>query len=343
MFYIGNFADMDVDESDWDSDNQKLVIGEHDNLSLVDIDEHDVDDDGVIYDNEGKSSDYLSYDVGNGPVSSALDSSSLYEADILLGDGSVLSVQVLVLQSEDGDVFVSEYPGGSLDGLNVQSITLTDLVNSNAAGINAGNSDVEGASVVCFCMGTRITTPTGPVPVEMLKPGDMVSTLDHGPQPVVWQDRTTLIRPGSNAPILFAKGSLGDGSPSDVLRLSPQHRVFMRSRIAKRMYGTSEILLAARYFEALDSVARALPFMPVTYHHFACRSHEIIFANGAQVETFLPGPTGLKSLSHMARAALPKGLMSMQPARKIVRGQKARNLIRRHAQNPNRRLAELGA
>ena len=38
----------------------------------------------------------------------------------------------------------------------------------------------------CFAAGTRIATPQGARPVETLCPGDLVTTLDHRPQPLRW-------------------------------------------------------------------------------------------------------------------------------------------------------------
>lgn len=41
-----------------------------------------------------------------------------------------------------------------------------------------------GYAVVCFTAGTLIETPTGATLAEALRPGDMVQTLDNGPQPI---------------------------------------------------------------------------------------------------------------------------------------------------------------
>ncbi|MBL9056263.1 MAG: Hint domain-containing protein, partial [Rhodobacteraceae bacterium] len=41
-------------------------------------------------------------------------------------------------------------------------------------------------TAICFLRGTRITTPDGPRAIEDLAEGDLVTTLDHGPQPIRW-------------------------------------------------------------------------------------------------------------------------------------------------------------
>lgn len=61
----------------------------------------------------------------------------------------------------------------------------------NAVGtLSIRSNDIQG--VACFCAGTLIETPDGPVPVESLVPGDLVITRDHGPQPLRWIGGTRL-------------------------------------------------------------------------------------------------------------------------------------------------------
>jgi hypothetical protein len=87
MFYAGNFADMDTFEGNQTNEQPDYVLGTHDDLVVTSVSEVDVDEDGVIYDDEYGTGDYLRYDLGTGTATTALDSTSLYNADILLGDG----------------------------------------------------------------------------------------------------------------------------------------------------------------------------------------------------------------------------------------------------------------
>ena len=66
----------------------------------------------------------------------------------------------------------------SKDGTFDNQIDVDGLI-ANAA---AGNGLV--ANLLCFALGTWITTPNGQVPIEELAAGDMVVTMDHGPQPI---------------------------------------------------------------------------------------------------------------------------------------------------------------
>jgi len=45
------------------------------------------------------------------------------------------------------------------------------------------------------------------------------------------------------APVCIRKGALGAGLPDKDLLLSQQHRLLVRSRVAERMFGTSEVLI----------------------------------------------------------------------------------------------------
>ena len=103
MFYAGNFADMDTFEGNQTNEQPDYVLGTHDDLVVTSVSEVDVDEDGVIYDDEYGTGDYLRYDLGTGTATTALDSTSLYNADILLRDGSTMSVPVLVIQAANGE------------------------------------------------------------------------------------------------------------------------------------------------------------------------------------------------------------------------------------------------
>ena len=50
-------------------------------------------------------------------------------------------------------------------------------------------------ALVCFASGTLIKTPNGQTLIEQLAPGDMVLTMDHGPQPIRWIGSSKRTRP----------------------------------------------------------------------------------------------------------------------------------------------------
>lgn len=310
MFYAGNFADMDTFEGNQTNEQPGNVLGTYDDLTITTItsvSEVDVDDDGVIYDDEFGTGDYLSYDTGGGTVNSALDSTSLYNADILLGDGSTMSVPVLVLQTANGDVFISEFPANPLDGLAIQSISLVSLNTSDASGINRGVSDVQGATIVCFATGTKIATQHGERSVETLKVGDKVMTLDHGLQPIRWIHFHDCPLDGverSAKPLLIAAGSLGKGVPKQDLIVSPQHRIFVGGAGQLGTDFDDEALVPAKSMTALTGVRHMAGKRHITWVHFACDRHEVVSANGCLTESLLLLPMVLKGLTWQERRDL---------------------------------------
>ena len=334
MFFLGNLTQTDTDESNFTTENANAILGSYGKPPIVELTNYDQNDDGAILDDEDNpAGDYIGYDAGSGSTFQFVDSTVYYNADVLLGDGSTITLILMVIQTQNGDTFAVDLNGSDeLENQSIQSITLNS-VESDGYGGYWSSTSVNGASVVCFCVGTKIATPHGEVAVEALRVGDKVLTLDHGPQPVIWTNTTTILRPGHRAPITFASGSLGQGVPAQTLRVSPQHRLLLRSRIARRVQGSCEVLIAAKDLLRLRGATQGLPFVPTTYCHFACHNHEVVFANGIEAETFLLGPTAAKLLSARARSTLEDRQPSLEPARPILSGHKAHALVRRHIAN----------
>ncbi len=205
--------------------------------------------------------------------------------------------------------------------------------------------------IPCFTRGTLIQTPQGPVPVEQLQVGDKVVTRDNGPQAIMWIGSSpvsarTLERLPRLRPIRIQQGAFGEGAPSQDLMVSPQHRVLVRSRIARRMFGTDEVLVAAKHLVTLPGIDCAEDVEEVEYLHFLLRKHEIVESNGAWTETLYTGQQALKAVGAEAHAEIftlfPELRdMSEEPvgARQLVPGRQSRALARRHARN-NRTLIE---
>ncbi|TDT77720.1 Hint domain-containing protein [Litoreibacter halocynthiae] len=329
FIYIGNFADMDTNEGDWDTENPNLVLGVHDDLVITTLTQVDGNNDGLINDDEaGNPNDYVGYDVGNGTTTQWVDSTSEYNAIVTLGDGTQMVIELVVIQTQAGDVFVADlYNRTDLDAKAIQSVELTSLKASNY-GSYYSEQGVSGTSVVCFAAGTAIHGAQGPVRVENIQPEDKIWTLDRGFQPVRNIMRRALLRPDHNAPVRIAKGALCQGIPRRTLFVSPQHRVLLTTRVAKNMLGDSDVLIAAKHLIGLDGITQQLPFLPVSYTHLLFDRHEIILANGAAVESLL---TGAQTRRILAASGLPPD--PMRPARTVLEGPRARRLIARHLAN----------
>jgi len=164
-------------------------------------------------------------------------------------------------------------------------------------------------SIPCFERGTLIDTPGGPRPVEDLRPGDQVSTLWHGAQPIVWTrgSRITLPLDGQDAvPIRIRAGALGAGQPARDLTISPQHRILVGTQGQLDGFFRTPALATAKSLTTLPGVQRLSGRRSVSYHHFALARHEVVRANGALAETLLLGPMVLGGLPNEDRRELAK-------------------------------------
>jgi hypothetical protein len=122
--------------------------------------------------------------------------------------------------------------------------------------------------------------------VEDLDEGDLVETFDDGAQPVRWVGQRTVPAEGALAPIRIEANTFGDHA---TLVVSPQHRVLLRDAAAEMLFGESEVLVKAKDLLGHDQVCRETGGS-VTYFHILFDSHQIVFSQGLETESFLPGP-----------------------------------------------------
>lgn len=153
---------------------------------------------------------------------------------------------------------------------------------------------------ICFVRGTLIDTVTGPRPVETLQVGDLVQTLDDGPQPIRWCAGRSFAASGARAPIVFAPGAIGN---TRRFAVSPQHRILVSDWRAQLWCGADQVLVPARAF-VNGTTVRQMTKGRVTYHHIMFDTHQIVMAEGVASESFHPGAQGIRGLSDAARAEL---------------------------------------
>lgn len=153
-------------------------------------------------------------------------------------------------------------------------------------GANTDTGFVNVSSVPCFVAGTLIRTPQGEVPVERLRPGDLVETRDDGAQPLRWIGGRTVAARDMFAPIRIRGGTYGNHR---MLMVSPEHRILVRDSRAELLFGDAEVLIAAKDLVNGHSV-RWAPGGQVTYLHLMFDRHQVIFSEGLETESFLPGP-----------------------------------------------------
>jgi hypothetical protein len=259
-----------------------------------------------------------------------------------------------VMQLTDGRLYIIPPINGAspdyaffsaLNGTFLESITFNSVAVWNFASPRNRMSGVEimDSNPVCFARDTEIMTQHGAMWVQDITAGDLILTMDGGYKPVRWIG-STKITPAAMArnpqfrPIRITAGSLGAGMPANDLIVSPQHRIMVRSKIAERMFGAPEVLIAANKLVSLDGVAIADDVSEVEYFHILFDAHELIIANGIATESLFTGPEAIKSVSNAARreimALFPQILEPddrRRPARPIVQKAGAiQNFVLRH-------------
>jgi hypothetical protein len=170
----------------------------------------------------------------------------------------------------------------------------------------AGQNALAWDAVFCFTHGTLIDTPQGPRLIEDLVPGDLVTTLANGSQPLRWVGTRALTAADLRArpelcPIRIEAGVLGNARP---LLVSPQHRVLISDWQAQVYFGEDQVLIAAKALENGRTIRPILPEAGVVYCHLLFDRHEVILAEGALSESFHPGEIGLEALDGAQRAEI---------------------------------------
>ncbi|WP_172975686.1 Hint domain-containing protein [Roseivivax sp. THAF40] len=311
MIFLGNFADVDTDETDADAESANTLLGTYDafsDLQLVEVTNEDVDNDGAIRDDEFGTGDFVTYTRDGTNYVAKSDTTMDMWVRITDEQGNVSDIEVAGIQMDNGDFFITDlFNAGTLDNLTIRSVEVYSIPDTNFAGYTS-TYNVSNTSV-CYCSGTMIRTAEGDVAVEQLRPDMRLLTFDQGLAPLLWIGSQRYQRPGPSAPVTIGPGSLGPGRPDRALHVSPQHRLLASGPVVRRMFGTDHVLLPAKRLLPLPGIARADPSKPVRYWHLLCDGHEVIFANGMPAETLFLGPMAWQSLSGKKRAEIAKALV----------------------------------
>lgn len=368
-FYLGTMSDLDPDEANYLTENAGNMVGLtfgtggevisngtdlgdaysifgsapnetplYESIVLLDV--NDGNGDGITTANDNYSvADDLTYEGST----SALDSVLSYNVTVTYTDGTTATTTMLIMQDESGRVFLSPHTEGHVDNdvLDDHPIVSIQIDSVAGDGYSGVYNDVEqDAFITCFAAGTLIATKQGLKNIARLCVGDKVCTMDHGFQPIRWIGARRVRALGAFAPIKIAAGALGQGLPVRDLRVSPQHRILVRSKIAQRIFGCSEVLLAAKKMLKIPGVSVAEDGGYVTYWHFLFDRHEIVFSEGAATESFYTGPEALNALDDAGRAEIfalfPELAQSSglcRPARPIAQGKQQKQLMARHQKN----------
>ncbi|TNF23049.1 MAG: hypothetical protein EP318_01525 [Rhodobacteraceae bacterium] len=204
--------------------------------------------------------------------------------------------------------------GGAVDYSDNTQFGSGSLTFSDASG-DKSSFTAENTGVVCFTTGTAIRTPRGDVLIEDLRLGDLVTTLDNGPQRIRWIGRRRLDRAALQAnpnlrPILVRRGVLG--AERDLL-VSPQHGLLVGRR-------GDHLARAKHLAQNTRGIRVAHGKRCVTYIHLMFEAHQIVFAENTPAESFYPGPMALDMMESGPR----NEMLRQFPELSAVKGERRR-------------------
>jgi hypothetical protein len=197
----------------------------------------------------------------------------------------------------DGDILVIDYPGittyaelepylsddgdwGTLISLPDGSVTQVKWLNYNSQ--SASDFSFQ-SGPVCFLKGTLIDTAKGPRPIETLRPGDLIETLDNGMKPIRFiSHRCYKFKSHHHKmkPIRIRPNALGPDTPTRELLVSPQHRIALPQH-------DPTCIVAAKKLLGLPGVMERPSCQSARYYHLLLEQHQLVRANGAWAETLL--------------------------------------------------------
>ena len=199
------------------------------------------------------------------------------------------------------------------------SYTVTNVGSPNSTNY----SELSSPGITCYAPGTLIDTPDGPRAIETLRPGDLVLTVDHGPQPIRWVRQNDHPLAGADVedkPVLIQAGALGAGRPLTDLIVSPQHRILVGAGGQLTQYFRAAAFAPAKALTRLGGIRHMKGKTKITWIHFACDRHEVVTANSCLSESLLPGPMVLNGLTLEERRTL------MNIFKCIAKGNEALNI-----------------
>ncbi|WP_244424553.1 Hint domain-containing protein [Methylobacterium nodulans] len=135
-------------------------------------------------------------------------------------------------------------------------------------------------TVDCFVVGTRLLTPQGERLIEDLAVGDLVTTADGAPRPIIWIGRRRVridTHPQADLvrPVWIQAEAVAPGIPQRDMVLSPGHGVFFDGHLIPIGCLVN------------GQTIRTVPCAEVEYMHVELDLHDIVLAEGLPCESYL--------------------------------------------------------
>jgi hypothetical protein len=147
-----------------------------------------------------------------------------------------------------------------------------------------------------YLLGTYINTPEGERRIEDLKIGDPIIVLSGKRKPIKWigrlrfENNSECLAEGAG-PIRIRRFALDARTPHRDLYLTPNHRIYIDG-----------MLIPAKYFVNGLSITPAAPegAEVIDCFHIELFDHDILYAEGAMIETFRTWPGSHKNFDNLA-------------------------------------------
>jgi len=155
-----------------------------------------------------------------------------------------------------------------------------------------------------FSRGSLVETDVGPIAIEDLLPGDRILTASGSFEPVLWKGSTTIIpgRPGPNGRNLkltrIMSDSFGMQRPMSCMIAGPSARLLATPDHLRSLAHGNLLLTPVQEFVDGANVIETAPPTPVELFHLCLRRHTTIRVGGLDFETYHPGETVGRMLSH---------------------------------------------
>lgn len=174
--------------------------------------------------------------------------------------------------------------------------------------------------------GSLINTPYGPRPIETLRAGERVLTVQGDPRKVRHVASRLVPAMGLMRPLHLRAPFLG---LTQDLMLAPHQRLIIAGGDAEYLYGEDAVMIQARHLRHFHAASRAETGPLIRYHSVLLDSHECLSVQGLCVESLFVGPIvpdmlRTTVLSDMAPLSVP--IHKLMPTPSLSRFE-ARNLV----------------
>lgn len=155
-----------------------------------------------------------------------------------------------------------------------------------------------------FTHGSLIQTTMGLVAVEDLQPGDMVQTATGEAAELTWVGTSTFspADAGKRTPLIRIRpDALGQSRSERSLTVGPGARILHTPAALRGVADGKQLLTPASMLVDGANVIEITPPTPTRLFHICLSRHAVINVDGIEMETFHPGATAPREVSHSLR------------------------------------------